>query len=397
MDPLPIFEPGDMPSMVGANVELAADVEERPKKYIRGASARVPAWTFGQGWAKQTFPSTWHNQMISGTFSRMIEPEYGLFVWDDGDAPAEQKTLLEYVKWDDNAPDTLEGECPFLFKGVHALHNARQALFLLRGVLRKQVPRGVSGLDATLMREVKLEVKTADEFDLLFMSARASRDEFVAKNPKKQQTYSGDVAVRRRTISYSFTTLKQWAEYVGAEGAVFTKHGFDEKLCVGVIPTGVLKKGLGDDDAQTAWHEACAKQGLVPLDATRAIIGAESLLVSEVALSLAADARDTWIYLLDEGTTDDQLEYFYAFAEAGYATSPPAETRTLWGLKLQGHFGCIPKTHISWEKSKLVTAFFKETTIRDSGVPLAGVIGDGPPLLKFRPTIIARASGLITN
>ncbi|KAH8054901.1 hypothetical protein JL721_10317 [Aureococcus anophagefferens] len=175
MDPLPIFEPGDMPSMVGANVELAADVEERPKKYIRGASARVPAWTFGQGWAKQTFPSTWHNQMISGTFSRMIEPEYGLFVWDDGDAPAEQKAA-RVVKWGDNASDTLEGECPFLFKGVHALHNARQALFLLRGVLRKQVPRGISGLDATLMREVKLEVKTADEFDLLFMSARASRD-----------------------------------------------------------------------------------------------------------------------------------------------------------------------------------------------------------------------------
>ena len=89
MDPLPIFEPGDMPSMVGANVELAADVEERPKKYIRGASARVPAWTFGRAWAKHKFPSTWHKQRISGTFSRMIEPEYGLFVWEDGDAPGE--------------------------------------------------------------------------------------------------------------------------------------------------------------------------------------------------------------------------------------------------------------------------------------------------------------------
>ncbi|KAH8082502.1 glutathione transferase [Aureococcus anophagefferens] len=251
MDPLPIFEPGDMPSMVGANVELAADVEERPKKYIRGASARVPAWTFGQGWAKQTFPSTWHNQMISGTFSRMIEPEYGLFVWDDGDAPAEQKTLLEYVK-DDNAG---HARGRFLFKGVHALHNARQALFLLRGVLRKQVPRGISGLDATLMREVKLEVKTADEFDLLFMSARASRDELVAKNPKKQQTYSGDAASAEDHLALAHDA-KQWAEYIGAEGAVFTKHGFDEKLCVGVIPTGVLKKGLGDDDAQTAWHGA---------------------------------------------------------------------------------------------------------------------------------------------
>ena len=82
----PTVEPPSLPS------------DRRVRRYVRGAAAKVPAWTFGEDWAREHFRGKWRQHMISGTFVRMLEPEWGLFVWDDPeDAPSELRTLLGRV------------------------------------------------------------------------------------------------------------------------------------------------------------------------------------------------------------------------------------------------------------------------------------------------------------
>ena len=126
---LPVFVPSEAPEMTAPTVEppsLASD--RRVPRYVRGAAAKVPARTFGDKWALHHFRGKWKHHMVSGTFVRMLEPEWGLFVWDDPeDAPSELRTLLKHVVWQDD--DAEEDACYFDFEDIHVLHNARQAQY----------------------------------------------------------------------------------------------------------------------------------------------------------------------------------------------------------------------------------------------------------------------------
>ena len=92
---LPVFVPSEAPEMTAPTVEppsLASD--RRVPRYVRGAAAKVPAWTFGNEWARYHFRGKWKHHMVSGTFVHMLEPEWGLFVWDDPeDAPSDHISL----------------------------------------------------------------------------------------------------------------------------------------------------------------------------------------------------------------------------------------------------------------------------------------------------------------
>ena len=90
-------------------------------------------------------------------------------------------------------------------------------------------------------------------------------------------------------------------------------------------------------------------------------------------------------------------KFYYAMVPDGYATFPAADVKTLFGIKLAGHYGYLPANLVHWEKGcKVVTAFMTYTTVRATGVPLRGVPRDGCAI-KFRPTLLARASGLVLN
>lgn len=171
---LPVFVPSEAPEMTPPTVEPPSlPSDRRVRRYVRGAAAKVPAWTFGEDWAREHFRGKWRQHKVSGTFVRMLEPEWGLFVWDDpGDAPSELRTLLKHVVWQDDDAD--DESCYFDFKDIHAVHHANQALFLLGADVERELARGVDRLGNDLVRVVLLHVQSPEELDLVFGSARSA-------------------------------------------------------------------------------------------------------------------------------------------------------------------------------------------------------------------------------
>ena len=381
-----------MPAMVRATVEPPTMAPRRVPRYVRGAAAKVPAWTFGEDWARHHFPGKWRQHMVSGTFVRMLEPEWGLFVWDDPeDAPSELRTLLKHVVWQDD--DAEEDACYFDFKDVHVLHNARQAQYQGIEKIIEGLARGLDQLPRDLVRKVDLNVAAVEEFDMIFASAQASRSETKVRNPGAVKTYAGELDVDRRTVSFNFETLKQWAAFVGVEGAVIANHTYKPDHAAGMIPAAMLKQGF--TDATEGWT-ALIDEGLTPLAASRAVSNASTVLESQTARALAENMWDVTVYLLDTLMLGD-TKFYYAMVPDGYATFPAADVKTLFGIKLAGHYGYLPANLVHWGKGcKVVTAFMTYTTVRATGVPLRGVPRDGCAI-KFRPTLLARASGLVLN
>jgi hypothetical protein len=260
--------------------------------------------------------------------------------------------------------------------------------------LMKELARGHDSLNSFLLRDVELSVDGLAEFDLMFYAVKDLRESRNAKKTKPVDTYLGKEEVCRTTVTYAFPSLMRWARFAGIERAVVAPHAFKEMVTVGVIPSAMLANTF--DEEHAGWA-ALAQEDLVPLIASRAIPDADTVLQSRVGRELAANARDVKVFVLDERTLGG-INFLYVAVRDGYASSPSTEVRTLFGSKIRGHFGYAPADTVAWSAgSSVVTATFKMTTIRASGIRLRGVHGDGTPSLKFRPTLLARDSGLITG
>lgn len=65
-----------------------------------GAAATVPAWTFGDEWAREKFGRQWRSTMVPGFYVGPVtraakkKPQTAFFVWDDGDDPIPVVTAL---------------------------------------------------------------------------------------------------------------------------------------------------------------------------------------------------------------------------------------------------------------------------------------------------------------
>ena len=177
----------------------------------------------------------------------MIDYQYGLFVWDDGDDLGEQRTMLKEVRWtcaasgDAPRPDDRLTSCNK--DTAMIVRYALQARFHLGVSLAAQLERGADSLGASRYRSVALPITSLAQFNLTFAAALARRVAVHVANSKPMATYEGPYTVVTKVhVSYVWRTLREWVVFItGLDGWV-ARHKLRNQLCV-VIPNAALATG----------------------------------------------------------------------------------------------------------------------------------------------------------
>ena len=383
-----LWNAGDLP-VLGVLFGSAAPCRSRKRKvfvaYEAGASATVPAWTFGREYAKENWPVDYKTALVEGVYvCPSDDGKFAMFVWNtpDGDKTL-QLTKLSNVIWEHM---TVPVDATVL--------NARQAAFVLRTEITKQLKRGIEGLCSTLVRTIDIAVSNGEEFELLFSMQEPTRR--VGKT-ETVLTVEGMTKVQKHTSIFSFRTLREWANFVRDKPCYAADHKCPTtgKYLL-LVPAAQLANRKSFDSADARWA-ALETAGKVPMALSRKVPLATSLKSKEGRAAIA-DAREVTVFLLDSIELEGHGLFYYAFVRDGYVHGATPQMYTVVkGKRMYGHVGYVPASVLTWSGKghRPICATYSEYRRVCDGIRMLGIPGVGNARLYFRSTAFAKASGKV--
>jgi hypothetical protein len=356
-----------------------------------GAEASVPAWTFGKQWAIAFFGRSWNTATIDGYYVGPATPDKGkpcaLFVWNCPDGPdPPMKSVLKNVTWLNKVAVNT------------TLHNARQAVFSMLRDTAYQLPRGYARTPENLVRDLEIPISSVEEFKTAFQEIGCKVQCSIGKTITID-SYTGRTRAKKITLTISFMTFREWAEFAGNAKYYAVPHAVILAQNVIMLPAAKLASKCMFDSKAPGW-QGLLERGKTPLALSHEVRAAPGgvELQSEAGRTAAANAREVTVYILDKEEMGEHGMFFYVFVKAGYAHHPEAQTYLLApDIRIHGHVGYVPASVLKWSGGGCcpICLTYSEMQRESDGAAVRGVAGVGKARFFFRPTTFVKLSGLV--